>query len=68
MALAKLLGFDLCPRLKAVKDRHLLLPRGTVIPESMRSICSARVDLQRIRSHWEQIVHLVARAFRPHQF
>ncbi len=32
MALAKLLGFDLCPRLKALKDRHLFLPRGTLIP------------------------------------
>jgi TnpA family transposase len=31
MALAKLLGFDLCPRLKALKDRHLFLPRGTAI-------------------------------------
>src|ERR1700679_4246476 len=32
MALAKLLGFDLCPRLKALKDRPLFLPRGTPIP------------------------------------
>jgi TnpA family transposase len=30
MALARLLGFDLCPRLKALKDRHLFLPRGAV--------------------------------------
>jgi TnpA family transposase len=66
MALAKLLGFDLCPRLKALKDRHLFLPRGTVIPESVRSICSARVNLQHIRSHWEQIVHLVASVHSGH--
>jgi TnpA family transposase len=60
MALAKLLGFDLCPRLKALKDRHLFLPRGTPIPASVQEICRASVDLERIRSHWEQIVHLVA--------
>ena len=45
MALAKLLGFDLCPRLKALKDRHLFLPRGTAIPESIQEICRATVDL-----------------------
>jgi TnpA family transposase len=28
MAIAKLLGFDLWPRLKALKDRHLFLPHG----------------------------------------
>jgi TnpA family transposase len=59
MALSKLLGFDLCPRLKALKDRHLFLPRGTAIPASVQ-ICRTSVDLERIRSHWEQIVHLVA--------
>ena len=26
MLLARLLGFDLCPRLKALKERHLFLP------------------------------------------
>ncbi len=36
MALAKLLGFDLCPRLKALKERRLFLPLGTPIPEAVR--------------------------------
>jgi hypothetical protein len=31
MAIAKLLGFDLCPRLKALKDRHKI-PLVLVIP------------------------------------
>ena len=66
MALAKLLGFDLCPRLKALKDRHLFLPRGTAIPVSVQEICRASVDLERIRSHWEQIVHLVASVHSGH--
>jgi TnpA family transposase len=66
MALAKLLGFDLCPRLKALKDRHLFLPRGTAIPASVQEICRASVDLERIRSHWEQIVHLVASVHSGH--
>ena len=66
MALAKLLGFDLCPRLKALKGRHLFLPRGTAIPESVREICSASVDLERICTHWEQTVHLVASVHSGH--
>jgi TnpA family transposase len=66
MALAKLLGFDLCPRLKALKDRHLFLPRGTAIPESVREICSASVNLERIRSHWDDTVHLIASVHAGH--
>jgi TnpA family transposase len=66
MALAKLLGFELCPRLKALKDRHLFLPRGTAIPESVQEICNASVDLSRIEAHWEQIIHLVASVHSGH--
>ena len=62
----KLLGMDLCPRLKALKDRHLFLPRGTGIPESVQAICSATVDLERIRAHWEETIHLVASVHAGH--
>ena len=33
MALAKLVGFDLCPRLAKLKKRKLYLPRGLDVPE-----------------------------------
>ena len=66
LALAKLMGFDLCPRLKALKERHLFLPRGTAIPESVHEICSASVDLERIRSHWDDTVHLIASVHAGH--
>jgi TnpA family transposase len=66
MALAKLLGFDLCPRLKALKDRHLFLPRGSAIPDSVREICRASVDLERIRAHWDETVRLVASVHGGH--
>jgi TnpA family transposase len=48
MAIAKLLGFDLCPRLQALKDRHLFLPHGSDCPEILRSICHANMDLAKI--------------------
>ena len=66
MAIAKLLGFDLCPRLKALKDRHLFLPQGRDIPEILRSICHANIDLAKITAQWEQIVHLVASVHSGH--
>ena len=66
MAMAKLLGFDLCPRLKALKDRHLFLPRGSHIPERVRAICQANVDLQRIAAHWDEAVHLIASVHSGH--
>src|SRR3546814_9033844 len=45
MALARLLGFDLCPRLKELKQRHLYVPRGTIIPPEKigRASCRERV-------------------------
>ena len=64
--LARLLGFDLCPRLKALKDRHLFVPRGAEVPEAVRSICHANIDVQAIVTHWESIVHLVASVHTGH--
>src|ERR1019366_2390297 len=48
MALARAAGFDLCPRLKALKERHLFLPRGCEVPEILQSTCSAHLDLSRV--------------------
>lgn len=60
MALARLLGFDLCPRLKALKQRRLYVPRGFDIPEALKPIAVANVDLERIHRHWDELVRLAA--------
>ena len=60
MALARLLGFDLCPRLKELKQRHLYVPRGTVIPPEIAAVCEANVDTALIEKHWDTLVHLAA--------
>ena len=39
MSHARLLGFDLCPRLKELKQRHLLVPRGTKVPAEIAAVC-----------------------------
>jgi TnpA family transposase len=66
MTLARLLCFDLCPRLKALKDRHWFVRRGAEIPEAIRSICHAQVDVRKIADHWEAIGRLVASVHPGH--
>jgi TnpA family transposase len=64
--LARLLGFDLCPRLKELKQRRLYVPRGTDIPEVIRPICVANADTKVIESHWDRLVHLTASVHTGH--
>lgn len=60
MAVAKLLGFDLCPRLYSMRDRHLHVPRRFDIPASIAGIVEQDVSLEPIREHWEDLLRLVA--------
>ncbi|MEO7128284.1 MAG: Tn3 family transposase [Rhodoferax sp.] len=60
MMLARLLGFDLCPRLKELKQRHLFLPRGMDIPTEIDAVCEANVNTELIEKHWDTLVHLAA--------
>jgi TnpA family transposase len=66
MALARLLGFDLCPRLKELKQRHLYLPRGMAIPAEIAAVCVANVDTALIEKHWDALVHLCAAVLSGH--
>ena len=66
MALARLLGFDLCPRLKDLKQRQLFVPRGMAIPAEIASVCVANVDLSLVESHWDALVHLTASVMSGH--
>ena len=44
MALAKLVGFDLCPRLARLKKRRLYLPKGLEVPHVLRPIVAETVS------------------------
>ena len=39
---------------------------GTEIPEAIRTICHANIDVQKIIEHWAWIVHLVASVHTGH--
>ncbi|MFV4173401.1 Tn3 family transposase, partial [Mycobacterium tuberculosis] len=56
MSHARLLGFDLCPRLKELKQRHLFVPRGTKVPAEIAAVCEANVDVALIEKHWDSLV------------
>jgi TnpA family transposase len=66
MTLARMLGFDLCPRLKNLKERRLYVPRGTPIPEVIRPICIATANTQLIEAQWDPLVHLAASVHSGH--
>lgn len=66
MSHARLLGFDLCPRLKELKQRHLFVPRGTKVPAEIAAVCEANVDVALIEKHWDSLVHLAASVMSEH--
>jgi len=60
MALAKLLGFDLCPRLRDLSERKLFVPRGWPVPEALEGVTVRRVSVKAIECGWEDLVRLAA--------
>ena len=66
MALSRLLGFDLCPRLREIKQRHLFVPRGTKVPREIAAVRQASVDTMLIEAHWDSLVHLAASVMLGH--
>ena len=66
MALARLLGFDLCPRLREFKQRRLFLPRGMTVPEELAAVCEAGIDTALIEAQWDTLVHLAASVSSGH--
>jgi hypothetical protein len=58
MALAKLLGFDLCPRLYALRDRKLHVPRRFKVPAAIADLVVRDVSLEPIREAWDDLLRL----------
>jgi TnpA family transposase len=60
MAFAKILGFDLCPRLADLKDRKLYVPRRFSVPGALAEIASATVRMADIHEGWDDLLRLAA--------
>ncbi|VTU45941.1 Transposase, TnpA family (plasmid) [Variovorax sp. SRS16] len=64
MAGAKLLGFDLCPRLRALAERKLYVPSGwragRDFAQAIEPVVSASVALNAIRTGWDGMLRFAA--------
>jgi TnpA family transposase len=60
MALARLLGFDLCPRLSHLRDRRLHVPQHHRVPAELLSVADRDVRLDLIESVWDELVWVAA--------
>jgi TnpA family transposase len=60
MTIAKLLGFDLCPRLSRLTERRLYVPRGMRVPENLEAIALTQVSESAIAKGWDELLRLVA--------
>jgi TnpA family transposase len=60
MTVAKLSGFDLCPRVAGSRDRKLYLPRGFHVPERLRDVVRETVSLRTIERGSDPLLHVCA--------
>lgn len=60
MAIAKLLGFALCPRLARLAERKLYVPKSAKVPESLGDMVVASVSLKAIVEEWDNLVRLAS--------
>ncbi|TAN02423.1 MAG: Tn3 family transposase [Rhodanobacteraceae bacterium] len=60
MGIAKLLGFDLCPRLKNLRERRLYLPAGVDIPKQLECVVERDISLRAIQVGWDDLVRVAA--------
>ncbi|MFZ6682218.1 Tn3 family transposase [Undibacterium sp. Tian12W] len=62
MALAKGLGFDLCPHLRNLSERKLYLPRHFDVPEAINTAAAKEVSVAAIRKGWDDYLRVLASA------
>src|SRR5262245_20067693 len=60
MAIGKLLGFDLCPRLSHLRDRRLDVPREVSVPAVLAPVVVPDVALPQIEAGWDQLIRVAA--------
>ena len=52
--------FDLCPRLRSMRDRKLHVPRGFSVPASIAPQAVRDVSIQIIRENWPSLLRVAA--------
>ena len=57
MAISKLLGCDLCPRLSHLRDRRLHVPRDIAVPAASTPF-DPDVSLSQVEASWDQLIRV----------
>ena len=60
IAVSKLLGFDLCPRLRDLAERKLFVPRHFEVPQGLEAASVRRVSLAATERGWDELLRLAA--------
>lgn len=60
MATAKLCGFDLCPQLRNLSERKLMLLHGMALPENLERLSVKTVTEKSIIEGWDQAMRVIA--------
>jgi len=60
MLVAKLLGFDLCPRLADLKSRRLHVPAGFAVPAALKDIVDSDLDEAAIEAAYDEHVRIAS--------
>lgn len=60
MAVAKALGFDLCPYLQHMRDRHLHVPIDHMVPQELIPVITGDVNVALIEKVYDEFVRVVA--------
>jgi TnpA family transposase len=60
IAISKLLGFNLCPRLSHLQDRRLHIPREVFAPDVLERVVDWDVSLGQLDTGWDQLIRVAA--------
>ena len=60
MAMSKLLGVDLCPRLSHLRDRRLHIPREFSVSAVLERVVAQDVSLRQLDTGWDQLIRVAA--------
>lgn len=60
---ARMLGFDLCPRLANLRDRRLHVPVAHAVPELLAAIADCDVRPDAIEAIWDELLRVAASVY-----
>jgi TnpA family transposase len=60
LAISKLWGCDLCPRLSHLRDRRRPVPRDVAVPAVLHPVVDADVSVHQVEASWDHLIRVTA--------